>query len=85
MKNLILGPILAQIWATKFFSKIWLYQSLDIMVTYHRVQYQKKLMIQSGENLVTDRRTERQTDESDFIGRCPTNVVRPKSVIQSIY
>ena len=28
-----------------FFSKIWLRQSLDIMVSYHHVQYQKKLMI----------------------------------------
>ena len=35
-------------------------------------------MIQSWENLVTDGRTDRQTDESDFIGRCPTNVERPK-------
>ena len=41
------------------FSKISLSQSLDIMVTYH-VQNQKKLMIQSSENLVTY--------ESDFIG-----------------
>ena len=30
-----------------FFSKIWLRQSLNIMVTYYHVQYQKKLMIQS--------------------------------------
>ena len=31
-----------------FFSKILLrQQSLDIMVSYHHVQYQKKLMIQS--------------------------------------
>ena len=50
------------------------HQSLDIMVSYHHVQYQKKLMIQSWENLVTDGRT---TDENDFIGRCPTNVERP--------
>ena len=39
-------------------------------------------MIQSRENLVTDRRrdgrTEGKTDEGDFIGRCPTNVERPK-------
>ena len=27
--------------------------------------------------LVTDGRTDRQTDESDFIGRCPTKVKRP--------
>ena len=38
-------------------------------------------MIQSWENLVTDGRTDsltnRQTDKSDFIGRCPTNVEDP--------
>ena len=79
-KNLVSGPSLvhlAQIWAP-FFSKIWLHQSLDIMVSYHHVQYQKKLKIQSWENLVTDRWTDRQTDgqtdRSDFIGRCLTDV-----------
>ena len=51
-KNLVSGPVLArlvQIRVTNFFffSKIWLRQSLDIMVSYHHVQYQKKLMIQS--------------------------------------
>ena len=54
-KKLVLGPILAhlaQIRAANFFfffffSKIWLRQSLDIMVSYHDLQYQKKLMIQS--------------------------------------
>ena len=29
-----------------------------------------------------DGRTDRQTDESDFIGRCLTNVERPKSIQQ---
>ena len=48
------------------------------MVIYHHVQYQKKLMMQSCENLVTDERTDRRTDKSDFIGRCPTNVECPK-------
>ena len=63
----------------QFFSqKIWLRHSVDIMVRYQHVQYQKKLMIQSRENLVTDGRTGRQTEESDFIGRCRTNVERPK-------
>ena len=49
VKNLILGliyPRSAQIRAAKSFfffsSKIWLRQSLDIMVSYHHVQYQKK-------------------------------------------
>ena len=54
------GPILVhlpEIRATKFFfSKIGICQSLDIMVSYHHVQYQKRLMIQSWENLVTDGR-----------------------------
>ena len=59
-----------------FFQKIWLSQSIDFMGNYHYVQYQKKLMIQSWENLVKDGQTDRQADgqmaESDFIGRCPT-------------
>ena len=29
-----------------YFSKIWLHQTLDIIVSYHHVQYQKKLTIQ---------------------------------------
>ena len=73
-KNLFLGPIwvhLAQIQVVNFFfSKIWLRQSLDIMVSYHHVLYQKKLMVKSWENLVTDGETNEQMDESDFIGRC---------------
>ena len=64
-----------------FFSKIF-HQPFDIMVSYHHVQYQKKLMIQSWENLVTagrwtDKLTDRQTDKSDFIGCCPTNIEHP--------
>ena len=47
-KNLVSDPILAQICATKFKKKKkWLRQSLKIMVSYHHVQYQKKLIIQS--------------------------------------
>ena len=45
-----------------FSSKIWLRQSLDVMVSYQHVQYQKKLMIQSWENLVTDGQNDRQPD-----------------------
>ena len=46
----------------QFFSpKTWLCQSLNVMVSYHHVQYQKKLMIQSCKNLVMDRQTDRQT------------------------
>ena len=80
-----------------FFWKIWLCQSLDIMVNYHYVLYQKKLIIQSWKNLVTDGETDeqmdgrtdgqteggtyRQMDESDFIERCPTNVERPTRML----
>ena len=86
IKNLVLGPILAHLAKIPvtnfsfFFSKIWLRQSLDIMVSNHHAQYQKKPMIQSWESLVTDGRTDGQTDDSDFIGRCPTNVERPKMI-----
>ena len=52
-----LGPLAPNL-DRNFFSKIWLRQSLDIMVSYHHVQYQKKLMIQSWENLVTDGQTD---------------------------
>ena len=45
-----------------FFSKIWLRQYLDVMVGYHYLQYQKKLMIQSRENSVMDGQTDRPTD-----------------------
>ena len=30
-----------------FFSKNWLRQSLDVMVSYHHVQYQEHMIIQS--------------------------------------
>ena len=63
-KIFILHPILAyftQILTTNFFSsKIWLHQSLDIMVKFHHVQCQKKLMLESWENWVTDRRTNKR-------------------------
>ena len=45
-----------------FYSKIWFHQPIDIMVSYHHVQYQKRLMIQSSENLVTDGQTDRWMD-----------------------
>ena len=69
-KNLVLGLILArwtQIQTTILspplpppppLSKIWLCHSLDIMVSYYHVTYQKKLMNQSSENVVIGRRTD---------------------------
>ena len=66
-KNLVLGPILthlAQIRGTKFFfSKTWLRKSLDIMVSYHHVQYQWD----GQTDRQMDRRTDGQTVKSDFI------------------
>ena len=47
------GPNLGCQFFFFFFSKIWLRQSLDIMVSYHHVQYHKKLMIQSWKNFAT--------------------------------
>ena len=79
-KNLVLGLILAhlaQLWAANFFSKIWLRQSLDVMVRYYHVQYQKKLMIPSWENF---NQTDRQTDRRP---NCPTNVER--RIIQILF
>ena len=70
-KNLVSGPTLAQIQAANFFffffSKLSLCQSLDSIASYHHVQYQKKLMIQSWENLAMDVQTNQQRDESIII------------------
>ena len=60
------------------FQKIWLHQSLDIMVSYHQVQYQKMLMIQSWENLVRDGQTDGQ---ERFHRMLSTNVERPKTSV----
>ena len=61
------------------FSKIWLHQSLDIMVSYNHLQYQKKLMIQSWQNLVTNGQMDRQTEGPEWFHRaCPTKVEQPK-------
>ena len=48
-----------------FFSDIWLCESPDIMFRYHHVKYQKKLMIQSGEILVTDKWSDGQIDRRE--------------------
>ena len=78
------GKLMIQTWENSkkpsfrpffFSSKIWLRQSLDIMVSYHHVQYQKKTNDPALRKL-RDRRTDGQTDESGFIGRCQSNVER---------
>ena len=57
-----------------FPKKIWPCQLLDIMVSYHHVQYKKK---KQWSNVEKTWRTDGQTDESDFRGCCPTNVEHP--------
>ena len=54
-----------------FFSKLWFCQSLDIIVSYHHVQYQRKLMIRSLEHLVTGTRTYGRTDSQTSDGQTP--------------
>ena len=66
----------SEIRTAKFLKKIWLRQSLDIMVSYHHGKYQEKLKIQTWENLVKDRQTDGRTDESEFIGCCRTGLKR---------
>ena len=43
------------------FSKLWLFQSLDVMVSYQQVQYQKKTNLKKT-LLRTDGHTDGQTD-----------------------
>ena len=53
-KNLILGPILAhftQVQAQNFFRKLYLYQKLDIVASYHPRQFLEKLISQAEENM----------------------------------
>ena len=50
------------------------------MVSYHRLQCQEKPdtpILRKLSEGQTDGRTDGRTDESDFIGRCLTNVERP--------
>ena len=51
------------------------------MISYHHVQYQKKTndpILRKFSEGWTNGWKDRQTDESDFIGCCPTNVEHPK-------
>ena len=48
------------------------FQSLDITVSYHHVQHQKK-----NNDPILRKRTDGQTDENDFIGCRSVNVERP--------
>ena len=68
-KKIALGPILAQIWTARIF-----FQKSGFVSRWYHGQLSsctisEKKLIQSWENVVTD--------ESDFIGHCPTNIERP--------
>ena len=65
---------------SSFSQKIWLRQSLDIMVSYHHAQYLKKLMIHSWENLVMDGRTDRHPEKRTRV--ISWNAVRLTSSVQ---
>ena len=81
-KILVSSPILAHLAKIRaaifFFFLIWLCHSLEIIVSYRHVQYQKKLNDPILRKL-SDGRTDGQTDESDFKVNCPTKVELPKS------
>ena len=68
-KSLILGLIQvpwAQIQAANIFSKIWLCQPIDIMVSYRYVQYQKKIndpILRKFSDRLTDGQMDEQIDE----------------------
>ena len=73
-KKLVSDTILAHL------AKFGLCLSLGIMVSYHRLQCQEKPdtpILRKLSEGQTDGRTDGPTDESDFIGRCLTNVERP--------
>ena len=78
-KNLVLDPVLArltQIWVTTFFFK-----NLAPSVTrYHGQPSSFTISEKTNDSILrklSDGRTDRQTDESDFTERSPTNVERP--------
>ena len=72
-KNLVLGLILTHLAQKCFFlSKIWLRQSLNVMVRYHHVQYQKKTndpILRKLSPGGTDGQTDRQTDRQELFHR----------------
>ena len=84
-KNLVLGLILAHLAQThaakNFFSKNLLHQSLDVMVSYHHVKYQKKTILRKlSDGWTTYGQMDRpQINKGDFIGCCLTSKVQHKA------
>ena len=59
-----LGPLRPHLGCQNIFSEIWLHQSLDTMVSYHHVKYQKKTndpILKKFSDGRTDRQTNRRT------------------------
>ena len=75
-KNLVLGPVLAQIRAAIFFSL----KNLAPSVTRYYGQLSPCTILEKTNDPIlrkhSEEETDGQTDESDFIGRCPTNFER---------
>ena len=79
-EKLVLGPILAQIWAAK---KIFFFKNLAPPVTRCYGELSSILRKLSGGR--TDGRMDKRTQgESEFIGRCLTNVKHPKRIILNV-
>ena len=85
-ENLVLGPILphlAQTRAINFFFK-----NLAPSVTRYHGQLSSCTISEKTNDLIlrklSDGRTDGQTDESDFIGRCPTNVELPINTMKKL-
>ena len=72
-KNLVLGTILAHLTQIGpqnfFFQKSW-----SAIIMYNIRKTNDPIL-----RKLSDGRTDGQTDKSDFIGRCPTNVERPET------
>ena len=61
-KKLSFGPNFGPFEVPNLFSKIWLCMSLDIVVNYHHVQYQKKTDGQMDRQTDRDRQMDQRTD-----------------------
>ena len=75
-----LGPLDPNSAQDTFFSKIWLRQSLDIMVAMYNIKKTNDPILRKRSDGRTDEQTDGQTDrrtKSDFIGLCLTNIERP--------
>ena len=59
---------------------VWFMWAAKFMVNYHYVKYQKKT-----NDVILRKRSDGQTDEGDFIVRCPTGVEPCKRSCKKIF